>query len=113
VGIADSNGNVMTTDRAVDFFVLPGDANRDRKVDIGDFSTLATNFNRPGNYFLGDFNYSGTVEIGDFAILASRFNQELPPPAGAAAAASAVAPRPAPRFADGRIDEDDLLGVID
>ena len=63
--------------QSFDFFVLGGDANRDRKVDIGDFATLASRFNGTGNFIDGDFNYSGRVDIGDFAILAASFNRSL------------------------------------
>jgi hypothetical protein len=31
---------------SVDFFVLAGDTNRDRKVDLTDFTILAANFNK-------------------------------------------------------------------
>lgn len=78
-GVADPAGNVLSGDFNFDFFFLPGDANRDRRVDIGDFGALASNFNRsPRNYGQGDFDYSGTVNIDDFAILAGRFNTSLP-----------------------------------
>lgn len=76
--IQNSDGETMATPITTDFFVLSGDANRDRQVNIGDFSALASRFNRPATFSQGDFNYSGTVEIGDFAILASKFNTGLP-----------------------------------
>lgn len=59
-------------------FVLAGDADRDRSINIADFATLASSFNTPGTFLQGDFNYSGTVEISDFAILAGKFNTALP-----------------------------------
>lgn len=77
--LTDAAGNASTAPLSVDFFVLAGDANRDRAVNIADFSVLAGRFNQPGAFADGDFNYSGAVEIGDFSILASRFNTSLPP----------------------------------
>jgi hypothetical protein len=77
-GVTDIAGNSLPSDHLFDFFVLSGDANRDRSVDIGDFSILAARFNLPGTFSQGDFNYSGATEIGDFAILASKFNTSLP-----------------------------------
>jgi hypothetical protein len=76
--VTDVAGNSLPADAVLDFFVFAGDANRDRSVDIGDFSILAARFNLPGTFSQGDFNYSGTTDIGDFAILASRFNTGLP-----------------------------------
>jgi hypothetical protein len=54
---------------------LPGDINGDRTVNLGDFATLAANFNGAGNWLKGDFNRSETVTLADFAMLASNFNQ--------------------------------------
>ena len=89
-GVTDLYGNALASDATVEFFVLAGDANRDRTVDIADFATLAGNFNTAGTFSDGDFDYDGTVAIGDFSLLASRFNQSLP--AARAAASVAAAP---------------------
>lgn len=75
----DASGNDLGNPVNFSFFVLAGDANRDRAVNIGDFAVLAANFNQPGTFGDGDFDYSGTVNISDFAILASKFNTNLPP----------------------------------
>jgi hypothetical protein len=78
-GIAGNSGNPMAADYSLNFFVLAGDANRDRSVDTVDFNTLAANFGQTGQLFSqGDFNYDGTVDTIDFNILASRFSQSLP-----------------------------------
>jgi hypothetical protein len=82
--VTGAAGNPLVHDGLVHFFVLAGDANRDRTINIIDFSTLAAHFNQPGTYADGDFNYSGLVNLNDFSILASKFNQslaELLPPA--------------------------------
>jgi hypothetical protein len=55
-----------------------GDTDFDRVVDIGDFSTLAANFNSPGSWLAGDFEGDGTVGIGDFSQLAANFNRKAP-----------------------------------
>ena len=86
-GVTDLAGNALSTNHLHDFFVFAGDANRDRSVDIGDFSILASRFNLPGTFSQGDFNYTGMTEIGDFAILASKFNTSLSPARGGAPAA--------------------------
>lgn len=69
----------------LDFFIFRGDANRDRLINIADFSTLAARFNLAGTYSQGDFNYDGVTTIADFSILAAKFNTSLPAarPAGA------------------------------
>ena len=65
----------------LDFFVLAGDANRDRVVNLSDFVILRNNFNNTGSVFSqGDFNYDGNVDLADFVILRNNFNQSLPGP---------------------------------
>lgn len=100
LGIADEFGNVLAANGVVDFFVFAGDANRDRSVNIGDFSILASRFNLPGTFSQGDFNYDGITNISDFAILASKFNTSLP----VLSAVEGPAPSALPRaFANSRI----------
>jgi hypothetical protein len=60
---------------------IEGDADGDGMVNIGDFASLASNFNEPGFWQQGNFTTNSVVDIGDFAMLASNFN------AGARAAA--------------------------
>lgn len=117
VQATDLAGNVMPAAYVYDFFFLGADGNRDRKVDIGDFGSLASNFNRsPRNFGQGDYNYSGTVDIDDFSILATRFNVQLPAPSALPRAAGAVAAAD-PLFSGIEIDRpaNDLLsdgGVV-
>jgi hypothetical protein len=90
-GVTDQAGNPMSGDVTVDFFVLGGDANRDRTVDLTDFTVLASNFNGTGkSWNTADFNYDGVVDLTDFTILASRFNSTLAPPAAPAASPFSV-----------------------
>jgi hypothetical protein len=61
---------------------MPGDANRDNKVDVGDLGILAANYGRnlqsegvASNLWwsLGDFNEDGKVDVGDLGILAANY----------------------------------------
>jgi hypothetical protein len=77
-GISDIAGTTMASNYSQNFLVLAGDANRDKKVDLTDFTILASNFNQSGKTFSqGDFSYNGIVDLTDFTILASKFNQSL------------------------------------
>jgi hypothetical protein len=90
----DLAGNTMPSPFQMDFFILYGDADRDRDVDIADFSAVASNFNVGNRTFSqGDFNYDRITNIADFAILAQRFNNTLP--------AAGALPRAAGSFARG------------
>ena len=78
-----ADGTMLDADYAADFFVLAGDFNRDRGVNLADFTVLANNFGRTGRTFgQGDANYDGQVNLSDFTILANRFGATLPPPDG-------------------------------
>jgi len=78
----------------VNFYVLGGDANRDRLVSTTDFNVLAAGFGQFGrSYTQGNFDYSpdGLVDTTDFNILASHFGMSLAPSAAASRAASVTA----------------------
>jgi parallel beta-helix repeat protein/predicted outer membrane repeat protein len=73
---------ILTTDLTFDFFVLAGDANRDRTVDINDLAILAMNWQGSGKVFSqGDFNYDGKVDAKDLGILSANWQKNLPAPA--------------------------------
>jgi hypothetical protein len=80
-GVTDAFGNQLNTGPAesvASFFVLAGDANHDRRVDIMDMYTVAQNFGRTGMTFAnGDFNYDGIVDAKDLGILGLRWQQVL------------------------------------
>ncbi len=79
--VSDTAGNPLAADFTFDFFVLAGDANRDRIVDISDLGILATNWQGTGKTFSeGDFNYDGIVDITDLGILATSWQKSLPAP---------------------------------
>jgi hypothetical protein len=80
--ITDLAANPLSSTVSFNFFVLSADANRDRSVDLTDFTVLAANFNGTGKiYSQGDFNYDTTVDLTDFTMLAARFNFTLAPAA--------------------------------
>lgn len=77
--ITDTAGNPLAGTNTVDFFVLAGDANRDRFVDALDQSALTANLNQTGKTFSqGDFDYSGTVNAADQTILTNALKHWLP-----------------------------------
>ncbi len=99
-GVSDPAGNPLDGDadgviggnHPFSFFVLAGDANHDRAVDIYDLGVLATNWQTNGLLFTeGDFNYDGVVDISDLGILASNWQTSLPAPAAPVEAAATPA----------------------
>jgi hypothetical protein len=93
--VTDTQGSPLADMRVADFFVLAGDANRDRKVDFADLVVLAQNYNTTGkNFAQANFSYdpAGNVDFEDLVILAQRYNTKLDPPAAATAAIAASAP---------------------
>ena len=74
---------------------LPGDANRDGKVDINDLTIVLTNFGLSGSVLNsteadGDFNGDGRVDINDLTIVLAHFGQTV------ASSAAGMAPAPEP-----------------
>jgi Big-like domain-containing protein len=77
--IEDASHNPLASDYAYDIFVLAGDADHDRDVDVNDLGILASNWQQsPRTFAQGDFDYSGTVDVNDLGILASQWQQQLP-----------------------------------
>jgi hypothetical protein len=90
-GVSDFAANALAADHVVDFFVLPGDINRDRSVNATDFAILAGNFGKVGQtYAQGDLNGDGFVNATDFAILAGNFGRSVPAPAAVSASTAAA-----------------------
>jgi hypothetical protein len=53
---------------------IPGDANLDGSVDVGDLGILAANYGGTGKTWAqGDFNGDGAVDVGDLGILAANY----------------------------------------
>lgn len=56
--------------------VIPGDANSDGRVDVGDLGILAANYGgTEKTWAQGDFNSDGRVDVGDLGILAANYGQ--------------------------------------
>jgi hypothetical protein len=53
----------------------PGDTNNDNIVNIRDYNTLVTQFNKTGSNLSADFNKSGKVDVQDYNILVSNFGK--------------------------------------
>jgi agmatine/peptidylarginine deiminase len=86
-GITSPGGTPMSSNVVYNFFVLAGDANRDRSVNLLDFNILSFNFGQsPRTFSQGDFNYDGSVNLLDFNILSQRFGQSVAPSTFAAGA---------------------------
>jgi len=79
--------------------ILPGDANLDGKVDVGDLGVLGQYYGRTSGmtWQTCDFNGDGAVDVGDLGILGDNYGQNSPPPAPAGGLSQAVvlAPEPA------------------
>jgi hypothetical protein len=100
--IVDIAGNLAAADTLLDFFVLGGDANRDRMVDIQDLAILATNWrNSEVGFAQGDFNYDGRVDAADLGILSANWQHILQPalPANPSSIARRTPTRSAARVA--------------
>jgi hypothetical protein len=91
-GVNDAAGNGAPA-TSFDFFILAGDANRDRVINFDDLLTVARNYNKiAATYADGDFNYDGTVNFADLLILTRAYNATLPAAAPPAPIASASVP---------------------
>lgn len=75
-----ANGVQMTTNVDVDFYILRGDANRDRRVDFADLLIMAQNYGGVNKIFgQGNFDYDtqGRVDFNDLLLLAQRYGTSL------------------------------------
>jgi len=78
----DGDYQLQIGDDRLQFFVLAGDINRDRKVDTMDFNILSGNFGVvAASHSNGDLNYDGTVDSKDLNIFQSQNGKSLPTPA--------------------------------
>jgi hypothetical protein len=96
-GVSDAAGNTLTGAFGFDFFILAGDANRDRAVDFNDLVVLAQNYNSSTGDKIwadGDFSGDGNVDFADLVVLAQHYNTSLSPPPQPAAAAAAAKVKP-------------------
>ncbi|HQY88615.1 MAG TPA: hypothetical protein PK402_08145, partial [Tepidisphaeraceae bacterium] len=77
------NGNyrltVGSSPTTLDFFVMAGDANRNRTVNFSDLLIVAQNYGLANRtYSQGDFNYDGIVNFQDLLRVAQSYNVTLP-----------------------------------
>jgi hypothetical protein len=92
-GVEDAAGNPLAADFSTDFFVLAGDANRDRVVNFADLLVLAKNYNKAGaTWAEGDFTGDGVVNFADLLVLAKAYNTAVAAPAPLLSGEPAVAP---------------------
>ncbi|NLE28784.1 MAG: hypothetical protein GX629_03830, partial [Phycisphaerae bacterium] len=70
-----SDGSYMGARPKVSASRVPGDANEDGKVDVGDLGILAANYgmSEGATWQQGDFNEDGKVDVGDLGILAANY----------------------------------------
>lgn len=97
--VLDGSGLALSADISVDFFILAGDINHDRAVDVRDLVILSANWFQSGKtYSEGDLNYDGVVNSADLSILARNWQQTVaaPAPAPSSAPQPAVASRRTP-----------------
>ncbi len=72
---------VYNADNVTVVAALPGDANLDYMVDVGDLGILAGNYGTSGMaWATGDFNGDGMVDVGDLGILAGNYGTTVTPP---------------------------------
>lgn len=80
--VSDIYGNTLAAESSFTFFVLGGDANHDRTVDVRDLYILSSNWYGSGKTFeQGDFTYDGIVDQADLTVMAQHWQQNLAQPA--------------------------------
>jgi hypothetical protein len=67
---------------------LPGDANFDGTVNVGDLGVLATNYGLTGDWSKGDFTFDGKIDVGDLGQLATFYGTSIPTGSSSAIAAN-------------------------
>jgi hypothetical protein len=73
-GVGEWNDASAFPDWVIKSSKIPGDANGDKSVDVGDLGILAANYGGTGKSWAeGDFNGDGLVDVGDLGILAANY----------------------------------------
>lgn len=64
-------------------WLVPGDANRDKMVDVGDLGILGANYGAASgkNWLTGDFTGDGAVDVGDLGVLGANYGTSIAPAA--------------------------------
>jgi hypothetical protein len=87
-------GKLLGSSSDIPLFVLAGDADHDRDIDVNDLGILATHWQQsPRTFSQGDFDYNGTVDVNDLGILATKWQQQLAASAPLKFAAKSAADR--------------------
>lgn len=80
-GAVESSTGVPCAAISLDYYVLTGDANRDRTVDFADLLIVAQNYGKLNQSFSqGNFDYdpTGEVDFDDLLLLVQRYGNNLP-----------------------------------
>lgn len=74
-----SSTDLQMLELAYHYAMIPGDADRDGKVDFNDLVILARNYGLQtgATWDQGDFNNDGKVDFGDLVTLARHYGQDL------------------------------------
>ena len=90
--------------------LIPGDANDDGTVDVGDLGILAANYGQSDkNWSQGDFNSDGVVDVGDLGILAANYGTGV---SGAVDFNADYAQAFGETLAEDKVDNDDVGNII-
>jgi predicted outer membrane repeat protein len=118
--VKDTSGDLNAASMPYQFFILAGDANHDRTVNLLDLNALASNFGLiSASFKQGDFDYSGTVGITDFNLLAGNFGKTLAAPSNSSPVIESLAsPEPTSVGTNHSIFSSvsigpDLIGLLD
>ena len=95
---ADGNG-AGGDDYTFEFFVLAGDVNADRSVDIADILALVSQFGLRGSGLEADLNGDGRVGLADLVTVRANLGNTLAAPAAPPAAPEAAVSAPPARTA--------------
>jgi parallel beta-helix repeat protein len=116
--LLDGDGNgTGGDDYTFEFFVLAGDVNGDRSVDVADFLALVSQFGLRGDGLEADLNNDGRVGLEDLATVRANLGNTLAaPPAAPEAAASASPARTASEpsidiLAESGISDDGIVSI--
>jgi len=101
VDVADASFTTLDGDQSgaaggdykLDFFVLMGDADRDRSVNLNDLIRLANHYGATSDvtYSDGDFDLDGSVNLNDLIRLANNYGTTLVAPASSDSVATSAA----------------------
>jgi hypothetical protein len=98
--LSDTAGNLIDSPLSIAFFVLAGDANRDRAVGFADLVAVAQHYGTTGDgtYATGDFDYDGNIGFSDLVTVAQNYGKTLPAAAPPVPALALFTPatKPAP-----------------